>query len=95
MDANADMEDDSQYVSELLDKTELDGGSSSESEVDLEDYITVDESDSDTSQDSKRTQLWQSKSIKIKNRTHPRRLSPELWFNVEGEVSNYLSQIVF
>ena len=76
-------EDDTQYVSELLDKPDTDDESSSsdESEVDLDGYITIDdESDSDD----------EIPLIK-RNQNHHNNLHPELWFNVKDEVNPKLS----
>lgn len=74
-------EEDSQYVSELLNKDDDD---SSESDVDLGGYDVIDEYDSDEGSECDSTPP-PTKS-RFKNQEHPRKLHPEMWFNIEGEV---------
>ena len=70
------------------DVSEAAGSDEDDSELDLDGYITVEESDSSsTSEDSPQSCLGRCSNIK--SQTHPRRLDPELWFNVAGEVSIY------
>ncbi|XP_028394785.1 ribonuclease 3-like isoform X2 [Dendronephthya gigantea] len=77
-------EEDSQYVSELLNKKDDDD--SSESEVDLEGYDVIDEYDSDEESEDDGTPL--PTKIRFKNQEYPRKLHPEMWFNVEGELNH-------
>ena len=87
-DAVQDSSEDSQYVSELLDKADdEDKDVSSGSDVDLEGYDVIDVYDSDSSDDDATT-LPSNKENKFKNQEHPRKLHPELWFNVEGELNH-------
>lgn len=81
-----DQDEDIQYVSKLLDKADdVDNDVSSESDVDLEGFDIVDVYDSESSEDEA-PRLPSSKENRFRNQEHPRRLHPELWFNVEGEV---------
>ena len=77
-------EEDTQYVSKLLDDIDdEDNDVSSETDVDLKGYDIIDEYDSDGSNDDITMSL---KGNEFKNQKHPRKLHPEMWFNVEGEV---------
>ncbi len=79
--------EDSQYVSELLDKADDDDDDvSSESDIDLEGYDVIDVYDSDSSDEDDTAPPAKDENT-FKNQDHPRKLHSELWFNVEGEVS--------
>ena len=56
---------------------------SSESDIDLEGYDVIDVYDSESSDDDV---MPAKKEERFENQKHPRKLHPELWFNVEGEV---------